>query len=93
MFVEAIIQGKVLIYLKYLHCNSIVLDDINYFDDSDYISIVNTRDELLNLLNRYSSKLPNVLKTSNRMLFLKDYILDDDFDFNSKQYIKLLTKN
>ena len=91
MFVEAIIQGKVLIYLKYLHCNSIVLDDIDYFDKFDHIFTVNTRDELIKLINRYSSKLPTKIKTRNRKQFLQDYILDDDFDFNSKQYIELLT--
>jgi len=93
MFVEAIIQGKVLIYIKYLHCNSIVLDDINYFDEFDHISIVNTRDELLKLINGYTSTLPTNIRTINRIQFLKDYILDDDFDFNSKKYIELLTNN
>ena len=93
IFVEALIQGKVLFYLKYLHCNSIVLDVDNNFNDEDHVHIVNTRDELLNLINKYSTETVNSVKTTKRSKFLEDYILNDDFEENTKYYLNLFHNN
>jgi len=93
IFVEALIQGKVLFYLKYLHCNSIVLDVDNDFNDEDHVHTVNTRDELLNLINKYSTETVNFVKTTKRSKFLEDYILNDDFEENTKYYLNLFHNN
>jgi len=85
IIIEAIIRNKISFYLKYLHCNKIELEETK-----NIIHQIETRDELLSLINKYKTNLNNnYIDQNEKRLFLKDYILNDDFEENEELYLEL----
>jgi len=85
ILIECVTQRKPIIYMKYLHCNSINIEKYK-----SLIYEVNTRDDLLNtvqlfLKDRNYSKIDN--KEYNTYLY--DYILNNDYVENSAKYSTL----
>ena len=88
IIIEAIIKRKIIFYIKYLHCNSIVVEDTK-----NIIHKITTRDELLILIDKYKTNQIEKLDENERTEFLKDYILNDNFEENKQKYLNLFNEN
>jgi hypothetical protein len=85
IILEAIIKNKIIFYIKYLHCNSIELENTKKL-----IHQIATRDELVILLEKYKANLNNdYIDLDERKAFLKDYICNDNFNENKQKYLDL----
>ncbi len=88
IIMEAIIKNKIIFYMKYLHCNSIVVEDT-----LGVVHKITTRDELLILKDKYkNNKVGNSINLQIRKEFLKDFILNDDFKENQQIYLDFFSK-
>lgn len=83
ILVECIAKRKAIMYMKYLHCNSINLEKYN-----SLIYEINTRDDVLQTLDIFISDLSySKLDINELQAYLYDYVLDNNFDENAKKYL------
>jgi len=88
ILLECIAKKKPILYMKYLHCNSISIEKF-----PSLIYKAETRDDVLNTLEVFISN-PKYSKINSKELdeYLKDYILNDDFYENSEIYLNFFQR-
>lgn len=85
IIIESIIKNKITFYMKYLHCNKIELENTKKI-----IHQIETRDELLSLIDKYKNNTDyKYIDLKERQELLKDYIGNDNFEENCEMYLKL----
>ncbi len=83
IIMEAIIRRKPVFYMKYLHCNSILIEKTK-----NIMHQIHTRDELLKLIELYKiNKNQDFIDESEVKDFLKGFIGNDNYDENQNIYL------
>jgi len=88
ILLECLVQKKKILYMRYLHCNSINLEKFKslFYD-------INTRDDVLITIEQiikksYESKMDN----DELKEYLFDYILNNNFKENQEKYLDLFER-